>query len=295
MDTQENMVVVKSGWGMLALNLFLYLAVVALVIFAATREDVTLIVGTVIFAVVLLIFNIFLSAGFFTLEPNQNAVLVLFGAYKGTVGQPGFHWGNPFLTKHKVSMRIRNFNTEKLKVNDAQGNPIEIAAVVVWRVESAACATFDVDDFIEYVETQSESAVRHLANSYPYDIKGDTDKITLRGSTDEVSDTLQQELQERMIKAGIIIDEARLSHLAYAPEIASAMLQRQQAQAIVDARATIVDGAVSMVEMALEQLSAKDVVHLDEDKKASMVSNLLVVLCSDHAAHPVVNAGSLYQ
>ena len=193
-------------------------------------------------------------------------------------------------------MRIRNFNTEKLKVNDRDGNPIEIGSVVVWRVANAAEAVFDVDDFVEYVHTQSESAVRHMATKYPYDTPGDDDhRLSLRGSTEQVSQALSEELQERMKRAGIRVEEARLSHLAYAAEIASAMLQRQQAQAVVDARSTIVEGAVSMVEMALDRLKERDVVQLDEDKQATMVSNLLVVLCGDKAAQPVLNTGSLYQ
>ncbi|RMF73701.1 MAG: SPFH domain-containing protein [Planctomycetota bacterium] len=234
-----------------------------------------------------------LLAGFFTLQPNQAAVLLLFGAYKGTARQPGFHWANPFYTKIKVSLRTRNFNTDKVKVNDLRGNPIEIAAVVVWRVEDTAQATFDVDDYEDYVQVQSESAVRHLASSYPYDTT-EPDERSLRGSMDEVSATLQRELQERLSKAGVVVEEARLSHLAYAPEIAGAMLRRQQAEAIIAARRRIVEGAVGMVEHALEALEAKDTVQLDEERKAAMISNLLVVLCGEQAAQPVVNAGSLY-
>ena len=236
-----------------------------------------------------------LLGGFFTLQPNQAAVLLLFGRYKGTVRTSGFHWANPFLTKTKISLRARNLNMETIKVNDLRGNPIEIAAVVVWRVADTAQAVFDVDHFESYVSVQSEAALRHLASAYPYDSgEHDHDQLTLRGSMDEVSVALTKELQERVSKAGVEIEEARLSHLAYSPEIAGAMLQRQQAEAIVAARTRIVDGAVGMVELALAKLEEKQTVQLDEERKAAMVSNLLVVLCSEKAAHPVVNAGSLY-
>jgi regulator of protease activity HflC (stomatin/prohibitin superfamily) len=246
-------------------------------------------VGTVL----VLIFGLVLLSGFFTLQPNEAAALLLFGRFKGTVRSEGFHWANPFLTKKKVSLRVRNFNGEKLKVNDQRGNPIEIAAVVVWRVNDTAQALFDVDDYEDYVHVQSESAVRHLASSYPYDVH-DEDAISLRGSIDQVSMALQSELQERLSDAGVVIEEARLSHLAYAPEIAGEMLRRQQAEAIVAARTRIVDGAVGMVEMALAHLERNKTVELDPERKAAMVSNLLVVLCGDRAAHPVVNTGSLY-
>lgn len=236
---------------------------------------------------------IILLCGFFTLQPKEAAVLLLFGAYKGTVRQSGFHWANPFFHKIKVSLRTRNFNTDKLKVNDQRGNPTEIAAVVVWRVQDTAQACFDVDDYKDYVHIQSESALRYLASRYPYDTT-EENELSLRGSMDEVSHGLQQELQERLHKAGVVVEEARLSHLAYAPEIAGAMLRRQQAEAIIAARRRIVEGAVSMVEMALEELEAKKTVELDEERKAAMISNLLVVLCGEQAAQPVVNAGTLY-
>jgi regulator of protease activity HflC (stomatin/prohibitin superfamily) len=232
--------------------------------------------------------------GFFTLQPNMAAVLVLFGKYSGTVKASGFHWANPFLTKTRLSQRARNLNCEKIKVNDSRGNPIEIAAVIVWRVVNTAQAVFDVDEFVHYVTVQSESALRHLASAYPYDTT-EEGQLSLRGSMDEVSESLTRELQERVNKAGVKIDEARLSHLAYAPEIASAMLQRQQAEAIVAARSRIVDGAVGMVEMALTRLDQHSTVKLDDEKRAAMVSNLLVVLCGDRSAQPVVNAGTLYQ
>jgi regulator of protease activity HflC (stomatin/prohibitin superfamily) len=234
-----------------------------------------------------------LWSGFFTLQPNAAAVLLLFGAYQGTVREAGFHWANPLLSKLKISLRTRNFNTDMLKVNDQRGNPTEIAAVVVWRVQNTAQAKFDVDDYQDYVHIQSESAVRHLASRYPYDTTVDNE-LSLRGSMDEVSRALQEELQERLIKAGVIVEEARLSHLAYAPEIAGAMLRRQQAEAIIAARKRIVEGAVGMVEMALEKLEEKKTVLLDDERKAAMVSNLLVVLCGEQAAQPVVNAGTLY-
>ncbi|HEU4365262.1 MAG TPA: SPFH domain-containing protein [Candidatus Krumholzibacteria bacterium] len=235
-----------------------------------------------------------LLGGFFTLQPNMAAVLVLFGKYSGSVKTDGFHWANPLFKKEKVSLRLRNLNAEKIKVNDARGNPIDIASVIVWRVIDTAQAVFDVDEFTHYVTVQSESAVRHLASEYPYDTTEDG-QLSLRGSMDEVSESLTKQLQERVGKAGVRVDEARLSHLAYAPEIASAMLQRQQAEAIVAARTRIVDGAVGMVEMALERLDQHGTVKLDEEKRAAMVSNLLVVLCGDRSAQPVVNAGTLYQ
>jgi len=234
-----------------------------------------------------------LCVGFFTLQPNQSAVLLLFGAYLGTVKRTGFHWASPFVTKKKLSLRAHNLNGERLKVNDKRGNPIEIAAVVVWRVVDTAQASFDVEDYEEYVQVQSESAVRHLATRYPYDTF-EHDERSLRGDIDEVSKDLQSELTQRLSKAGVVVDEGRLSHLAYAPEIAGAMLQRQQADAIVAARQRIVEGAVGMVEMALDKLEQHETIQLDEERKAAMISNLLVVLCGDKAAHPVVNAGTLY-
>ena len=244
--------------------------------------------------IVLLIGAIFLAPGFFTQQPNVAVVLVLFGAYKGTVKLPGLHWVIPFYTKNKVSLRSRNLNGEKLKVNDEMGNPIEIAAVVVWHVQNTFEALFDVENYTEYVKIQSESAIRHLAGLYPYDIIDDTHKWSLRGSADEVSVALTKELQERLGKAGVIIDEARLSHLAYAPEIAAAMLQRQQASSIVAARQKIVEGAVGMVEMALKKIAENGMAQLDDERKANMVSNLMVVLCGERAAQPVINAGTLY-
>ncbi len=233
--------------------------------------------------------------GFFVVNPNTSRVLVLFGRYRGTVRTDGFWWTNPFTVKTRASLRAHNLNGEKLKVNDLMGNPIEIAAVVVWRIRDTAQAIFDVEKYGEYVEVQSESALRHLASLHPYDDGQSTDvKTSLRGSRDEVSRELAGELTERLSRAGIEVLEAFLSHLAYAPEIASAMLQRQQATAIIAARQKIVEGAVGMVEHALQSLADKRVLTLDEDKKAQMVSNLLVVLCGHQNPVPVVNAGSIY-
>jgi len=239
---------------------------------------------------------IFTAPGFFIVNPNDARVLVLFGTYKGTVKGNGFYWANPFLSKKRVTLRARNLNGEKLKVNDQKGNPIQIAAVVVWQVEDTYRASFDVDNYEHYVVVQSEAAVRHLAGRYPYDTFEDDaeEKLTLRGGTDHVNGMLETELSERFARAGIKVVEARISHLAYAPEIAEAMLRRQQATAVVAARFQIVEGAVSMVQLALQKLSEQNVVTLDEDRKAAMVSNLLVVLCSESSASPVINAGTLY-
>ena len=234
------------------------------------------------------------AAGLFTAQPNQAVVLILFGSYVGSVRQSGWWWTNPFITRKKLSLRARSLNGERIKVNDQHGNPVEIAAVVVWKVRDTAQATFDVDDYERFVTVQSETAVRHLASSYPYD-DYDADGISLRGSTDKVSEFLKLELYERLKTAGIEVLETRLSHLAYAQEIAQAMLQRQQAGAIIAARTRIVEGAVGMVEMALDRLGKNHIVELDEERKAAMVSNLLVVLCSEHAATPVLNTGTLYK
>ncbi len=232
-------------------------------------------------------------AGFFMVHPNQAKVLTLFGTYVGSVRETGLRWANPFYSKQKVSLRIRNFDGDTLKVNDSAGNPIEIAAVVVWKVVDSAEAVFEVDDYISFVKIQSEAAVRNLATSYPYESHSD-DQIALRSSPQEIADKLKIEVQNRLEKAGVQVIEARISHLAYAQEIASAMLKRQQAQAIVAARRTIVDGAVGMVKMALDELKSQDIIELDDERKAAMISNLLVVLCSEESARPVVNTGSLY-
>jgi regulator of protease activity HflC (stomatin/prohibitin superfamily) len=232
--------------------------------------------------------------GFFVVAPNEAQVLQLFGDYAGTAKIPGLHWANPFYTRKRISLRVRNFESSRLKVNDAEGNPIEIAAVVVWRVVETAEASFEVNDYENYVHVQSEAALRNAATSYPYDSHQDH-VISLRGSTAAVADHLKQEVQQRLQKAGVEVLEARISHLAYAPEIAAAMLQRQQAGAIIAARQRIVEGAVGMVEMALEMLSQKSIVSLDEERKAAMVSNLLVVLCGEKAAQPIVNTGTIHQ
>jgi len=231
--------------------------------------------------------------GLTIVNPNEAKVLVLFGDYKGTIKKQGWYWVNPFFMKKRLSLRVRNFETERSKVNDIDGNPIEIASVVVWRVVETAEASFEVDDYEDYVTVQSESAVRNLASRYPYDTHDETE-TSLRGSTDEVAIRLAEELQARLDRAGVEVVEARITHLAYAPEIASAMLQRQQAGAIIAARQKIVEGAVGMVQMALEQLSEHDIVELDEERKATMVSNLLVVLCGERAPQPIVNTGTLY-
>ncbi|AVQ97301.1 SPFH domain-containing protein [Ethanoligenens harbinense] len=247
----------------------------------------------VLAGILLIVAFIIISAGFFNLAPNQAAVLSLFGDYKGTSHQKGLLWTNPFYSKKKLSLRARSLNGENLKVNDAAGNPIEIAAVVVWHIGDSFRASYDVENYESFVKVQSESAVRHLANLYPYDTSGEEGAKTLRGNTEEVAQALRQELQERTEKAGIIIEEARISHLAYAPEIAAVMLQRQQASAVIAARQMIVEGAVGMVQMAIDRLGEKGVIELDEERKAAMVSNLLVVLCAEKAAAPIVNTGTM--
>jgi len=314
--TQEKECVTRSGWVMLPIAILAWVAVLGALVGCAIFESVALgLLGGL-----LPIPALFLSLGLFSLQPNEGRVLVLFGEYRGTVKKGGFHWANPFSVhrgslvtvaapgkpgrdtlartpcKYRISLRARNFETQTLKVNDQRGNPIEIGAVVVWRVSNTAAAMFDVDDYTDYVKVQSETAVRHLANCYPYDHGQDAaDKeTTLLDGTDAVSGALQQELQVRLGKAGVIVEEARLTHLAYAPEIAGAMLRRQQAEAIIAARQKIVQGAVSMVEMALSELSKRQVLELDEERKAAMVSNLLVVLCGDRQVDPVINTGTLY-
>ena len=248
----------------------------------------------VIAGIAAIIVGAIMCPGHFTVQPNTARVLILFGDYRGTVRRAGLHWVNPFMNKRPVSVRVHNHVSEKLKVNDKRGNPIEIAAVVVWRVKDTAQAVFDVEDYGNYVKIQSESAIRHVASNYAYD-HGEVDEITLRGGGEEISVALRKELQERLLKAGVLVDEARITHLAYAPEIAQAMLRRQQAEAVIAARQKIVYGAVSMVDMALRELAEKNVVHLDDERKAAMVSNLLVVLCGEAEVTPVVNTGTLYQ
>ena len=244
-----------------------------------------------ILSLVVAVLALICLAGFYMVAPNEGRVLQLFGQYVGTDRALGLRWANPFYSKQHVSLRIRNFESGQLKVNDSSGNPIEIAAVVVWRVVDTAEAVFEVDDYEDYVAIQSEAAIRNMATSYPYD-DHEGQSITLRGSANEIGDILKDEVQARLGKAGVEVLEARISHLAYAPEIASAMLQRQQASAIVAARSKIVEGAVSMVEAALDQLTQREIIELDPQSRASMVSNLLVILCSDRAAQPVVNSGT---
>ena len=315
---QERVVKVWNGAAVLVLWFVLLLADGALLVFSVVQNEL---IWERVGGILVLIALIVSVKGFFTLQPNEARVLVLFGSYKGTVRASGFHWGNPFYTngasqfalanlpsrklsgilgaseargqeRNKISLRARTLNGDTLKVNDKRGNPIEIAAVVVWRVEDTAQAMFDVDNYENYVPTQSESALRHLASLYAYD--DGEGEITLRTNVDEVSGALRSELQERLAKAGVVVDEARLTHLAYAPEIAQVMLRSQQAEAVIAARQKIVHGAVSMVEMALKQLAEKDVVSLDDERRAAMVSNLMVVLCSESEVHPVVNTGTLY-
>jgi regulator of protease activity HflC (stomatin/prohibitin superfamily) len=315
---------------MLAFNILWVLASIAFVIFtivrAARSEDPSGLwrLGPGFLS---LLAGIISLAGHFTLQPNEARVLILFGAYKGTIRRSGFWWANPFFSRvrariplppeailaeaikaskaggtgmhlhrnlpAKISLRARNFNSDRLKVNDKRGNPVEIAAVIVWRVEDTAKAAFDVDDFESYVHIQSEAAIRHTASLYAYD-RGDEHEPTLRESGDEVAASLMDELRKRLEKSGIVVEEARLMHLAYAPEIAQAMLRRQQAEAVIAARQKIVHGAVSMVDMALRELAEKSVVKLDDERKAAMVSNLLVVLCGETEASPVINTGTLY-
>jgi regulator of protease activity HflC (stomatin/prohibitin superfamily) len=330
-NNHESEVRVFNGWAMLAVNIALLAGGIGLMILSLVRAaqqeqppNWYQFVGSIL----IIITSFVWMRGFFTLQPNEARVLILFGAYKGTVRTGGFHWGNPFyssgpgvpmsfrfqpqgetpaaasksgaaaamhktMSRYKISLRSRNHNGDKLKVNDKRGNPIEIAAVVVWRVQDTAQAIFDVEDYENYVRIQSESAVRHLASAYAYD-HGEENETTLRSGVEEVSLALRKELQERLEKAGVLVEEARLTHLAYAPEIAQAMLRRQQAEAVIAARQKIVHGAVSMVDMALKELAEKHVVQLDDERKAAMVSNLMVVLCGESEVHPVVNTGTLY-
>jgi regulator of protease activity HflC (stomatin/prohibitin superfamily) len=279
-----------SGWTMVAVLIAGAIGAILMFVAAATVENAPLMIA----AIVLLVLDLIGWRGLTVVNPNTARVVMLFGRYHGTIKTPGLRWVNPLTARRFVSLRVRNFESSKLKVNDHIGNPIEIAAIVVWRVVETAEAMFQVNDYEHFVHVQSESAVRILATTFPYDAH-EEGELSLRGSAAEVSVRLRQEIQERLATAGVEVIEARISHLAYAPEIANAMLRRQQATAIIAARQKIVEGAVGMVEMALEQLSAKRVVTLDEERKATMVSNLLVVLCSDRDAQPVVNAGTLYQ
>ena len=320
----ERIASAMNGWGMLILNIALLLGAAYLINLAAADGGPIRLIGGLCG-----LLGLIMVGGYFTLQPNQARVLILFGAYKGTVRSSGFHWANPFFSRSrginlqkdaapsdgaqrnrpgrrrvggglglqwlstKLSLRAHNFSSDAIKVNDKRGNPVEIAAVVVWRVENTAQAVFDVEDYTSYVEIQSESAIRSIASRYAYD-QGEEHEITLRGGADEVALALKEELQVRLLKAGVIVEEARLTHLAYAPEIAPVMLRRQQAEAIIAARKIIVQNAVSMVHMALDELDQKNVVKLDDERKAAMVSNLLVVLCGNSDASPVINTGTLY-
>jgi regulator of protease activity HflC (stomatin/prohibitin superfamily) len=321
---REHVVTVTSGWTMLPAELALLLGGPVVFVFSVAAGPIWPLLALAVLAIIA---GLLILPGFFTLQPNEARVLVLFGHYMGTVREAGFHWANPFYSngpggrtlsigvpteghgqagvghpqegapkmpgRFRVSLRARNMNSERLKVNDKRGNPIEIAAVIVWRVHDTAQAMFDVDNFENYVRIQSESAIRHLASAYAYD-HGEENEVTLRSGVDEVSQALRKELQDRLDKAGVTVEEARLTHLAYAPEIAQAMLRRQQAEAVIAARQKIVHGAVSMVDMALKELAEKQVVQLDDERKAAMVSNLMVVLCGESEVHPVVNTGTLY-
>jgi|SRR5688572_8551472 len=287
----------RSGGAMLALCAFVFFAstagIIAGGIWAEEENSVAIGLLTIPPAAILLLLSLVGLGGLVVVEPNEAKVLLLFGKYRGTIKDDGWWWVNPFMTKTKISLRVVNFETERLKVNDNDGNPIEIGTIVVWRVVDTAEASFSVADYTDYVKVQSEAALRNMATQYPYDAHDDK-TVSLRSHTAVVADKLRAEIQERLDKAGVQVMEARISHLAYAQEIAEAMLRRQQAGAVIAAREKIVDGAVGMVEMALEKLARSKIVTLDEERKAAMVSNLLVVLCADQPASPVVNAGSLY-
>jgi len=280
-----------NGFLLLLINLVIFFWSVLGIITAARLDD-TSVFGPLGFGIAGMIVGSIMTGGFFVVHPNESRVLIFFGRYVGSVRDSGFWWTNPFNSRSKLSLRARTLNGPKLKVNDRSGNPIEIAAVVVWQVRDTAMAKFDVDNYHDYVNTQSETAVRHLTSSYPYDAA--EDELSLRGATDEINVHLQRELQERLARAGVFVIEARFSHLAYAPEIAGAMLQRQQATAIIAARKKIVEGAVGMVDDALRMLTEGQIVELDNERRAAMVSNLLVVLCSERSAQPILNAGTLY-
>jgi len=283
---RENHKKVLSGWlplvvGLAAIAYFVYLLVAGTVALKITGA-----VGSILAFIYL--------TGLFMVNPNEGRVLQLFGKYVGTAREEGLRWANPFYTKKRISLRVRNFETSRMKVNDTDGNPVEIASIVVWKVIDTAEACFHVDNYEKFVEVQSESAVRNMATNYPYDSHQDH-VVSLRGNTAQISENLKKEVQDRLEQAGVQVIEARISHLAYAPEIAEVMLRRQQAGAIIAARVQIVDGAVGMVQMALKRLSEEKIIELDEERKAQMVSNLLVVLCGDRGAQPVLNAGSIHQ
>jgi len=290
--SEERVATSGNGFAYIAIGLVAILVAVALML----SRPSPMMIGVLVLG---LLVGGWCFIGLYMLQPNQAALMMLFGSYRGTDRSDGLRWANPFYVKQKVSVRARNFNSEKLKVNDLRGNPIEIAAAIVWRIDDTAQATFDVDNYETYVLTQAESAVRHLALSYAYDNLDEPStatprEVTLRSGTDEVAAALRSELQARFAQAGIVVVDAKLTHLAYAPEIAGTMLRRQQAEAIISARSKIVQGAVGMVELALNGLAERGLLQLDDERKAAMVSNLLVVLCSDHDATPVVNTGTLY-
>jgi hypothetical protein len=291
---KERVIEAWNGIPVLLLVLAVFIASLAGLIWTAKNAEPDLRGAWIAFWVFVLIVDVLCWAGFFTVQPNQGVVLTLFGKYIGTVKLPGLRFANPFYAKKPVSLRVRNFETSKMKVNDHDGNPIEIAAVVVWKVVDTAEAIFQVDQYENYVHVQSEAAVRNLATAYPYDAH-EEGQVSLRGSTAEVAARLKDEIQERLAVAGVEVLEARISYLAYAPEIAAAMLRRQQAAAVIAARQKIVEGAVGMVEMALEMLARRGVIQLDGEQRAAMVQNLLVVLCGEAAAQPVLNTGTLYQ
>ena len=287
--TQERKANTSNGGMMLLLSLVVFAALIWMIVQLIAYENGLNGIGTIVLSIVFVL----QLCGFYTLQPNEGAAITLFGNYKGTDRTPGLRWMLPWYTRKKISLRVRNVTGEKLKVNDKRGNPIEIAAVVVWRVTDTAQALFDVDSYQTFVDIQIETAVREIASHFAYD-HAEEGEPTLRGDADQVSALLREKLQDRTSVAGVVVDETKLSHLAYAPEIAGAMLRRQQAEAVLAARQKIVQGAVMMVESALEQLSERDIVKLDDERRAAMVSNLLVVLCGDRDAQPVVNAGSLY-
>ncbi|RJQ80581.1 SPFH domain-containing protein [Pseudonocardiaceae bacterium YIM PH 21723] len=289
-EFKERLISPRSGLGAVALAAVFALLAIGSIILVAAQEQPGWLVATVLLALA----AILTIGGVFIVNPGEARVVQFFGRYVGTVREPGLRWVNPFTSKRSVSTRIRNHESAVLKVNDADGNPIDIAAVVVWQVEDTAQALFEVDSFITFVEVQTETAIRHIANTYPYDNHGERG-LSLRENADEITERLAAEITERVRSAGVRVIESRFTHLAYAPEIAHAMLQRQQASAVVAARTRIVEGAVGMVELALQRLAEQNVVELDEERKAAMVSNLLVVLCGDRSTQPVVNAGSLYQ
>ena len=305
-EVEEKSAHEKSGWGMLVVVILCFIAAIVVFAIGAAGMDRNGALGALVAAgIVLFLVALVLACGFKTLQPNESYVFTLFGKYYGSLKRDGFFWVNPFCstvnparammgTNRKLSLKAMTLNNEKQKVNDEEGNPIEISVVVIWRIVNTARAVFNVDNYMAYLSTQCDAAIRQVARQYPYDVSSNGDEKSLRGSAQEVADILRGEIQERADMAGIEILEARISHLAYAPEIAAAMLQRQQASAIIAARQKIVEGAVSMVKMALDKLSDEQIVVLDDERKAQMVSNLLVVLCGNKDAQPIVNSGSIY-